>query len=554
MKQPTHRTLDLIAKLETSLRESKPRLFGGRKDCDVALAKSILSEIEKVGDWSSIPNLFQFVLQSDIEIADSAGRCIDSLLKNIRPLQLPQLEERLGSGWYINERMNSLHELKSFDDNKYISTNSCLAVTAVLSFHKNGFIREPAVKHLSACTTGAELPYLLMRLADWVPQVRGVAEHAVEQRIKSDYLHHFVNNIALLDRLKLKQRYHGLAKRTALIEHITSCLLQPTNRQIFLDGLRHKDIQVRRTCLTFARNTSFVDLGDIVDLGVRDKDKTNRQIAIEISKRLPYLERLKLLNQLLSDPSALIRLESLRFLCNEHTDLSTSQVMTALLDRSAAVRLFARWKLKDLDSKIDFRQFYMEKIATSKNASEIAAAASGLEETGAPADVEKLIPLMLHPSVSVQKSAIRTLAKLDAKSYSDLFIQKLQSEASGISRAAADALVSLMHVVSVDELWTIFTTTSFMHVKRNLLRLIDHTSQWDRVGYFLLVASSDDSQIRNFAMDKLQSWYREFKTTYAYTKPTAKQMQLLAMGMKTFPSELPVKLREALDMSTRINT
>ena len=95
MKQPCHRTLDLIVKLESLLRQSKPLLFGGRKKSDVAIAKGILTEIEQVGDWSSVPSLFQFILQSDIEIAESAGRCVDALLRNIRPLQLPQLESAL---------------------------------------------------------------------------------------------------------------------------------------------------------------------------------------------------------------------------------------------------------------------------------------------------------------------------------------------------------------------------------------------------------------------------------------------------------------------------
>ncbi|MBS1956437.1 MAG: hypothetical protein JST89_19780 [Cyanobacteria bacterium SZAS-4] len=553
MKQQSHRALDLIADLEVVLSKSK-RLFFSRKKQDVDCALDLLNEIAKVGSWTCIPDLFQFILQCEIEIAEPAGRCIETLLKKIRPSQLPQLEERLGSGLYLNDRMNSWRALNTFEENKYIASNSCLAVTSLLSFHRIGFIREPASRYLAECTSGAELPYLLIRLADWVPQVRTVAENAIEQRIKPEYLHHFAHNIALIERIKLKQRYHGLAKRTALIVQITNALLQPANRQILLNGLQDKDIDVRRMLLKMVRDSNISDLSEIVDLGVRDKDKTNRHVAIEISNRLPYLERIKLLNQLLSQRSAFIRLESLRTLSDEPTDSSTSQVMKALLDSSSAVRLFARWKLKELDTKIDFRQFYLDQIATNKNVSDIAAAVAGLGEIGSPHDAEKLFPLMLHASVSVQKSAIRTLAKLDVKSYTELFMQKLQSEASGISRAATDALIPMMHIIKVEELWLIFTTTPFPHVKRNAVRLLDKCSQWDRVGYFLLLAVSGDQEFRAIALNKLRCWHDEFRTTWECTKPTAKQTELLTIGVRLFPGELPAKLREILSLSIRVST
>lgn len=554
MKQPCHRTLELVVKLETLLRETKPLLFGGRKKTDVALAKNLLSEIEKVGDWSSIPHVVQFILQSDIEIAEAAGRSVDKLLKNIRPLQLPQLEELLGAGLYRYDRMKSWRELKSFDENKYVAKTSCFAVTAMMTLHKNGFIREPATRQLSQRNDGAELPYLLLRLADWVPQVRVVAESAIEQRIRSDYLHHFVHNIALLERIKQKQRTHGLARRTALIEHIVSELLHPTNRKIFLDGLRHKDIQVRRTLLKIVRDSGLQDLSEIIVLAIRDKDKTNRQIVVDMSNRLPHLDRLELLNRLLNDPSAFIRLESLRTLCDEQENSNTAQVISALLDRSSAVRDFARWKLKDIKFDIDFRQFYLEQIGSNKKYFELAAAVSALGELGVREDSHKVIPLMSNSSsILVQKAVLRTLARLDAKSYSDLFEQKLQSGAAGLSRTAANILQSTEYSITAEELWRIFTTTKFLHVQCNVLRLLDISSQWDRIAYYLLLASGDDPQFRVLALDKLQGWLKEFRTTWAYKKPTEKQIALLVNGMKTFPNKLPIELLKILQLATKSN-
>ncbi|CAN5643676.1 hypothetical protein BH10CYA1_BH10CYA1_14090 [soil metagenome] len=553
MKQPCHRTLNLVEKLESLLCEPKP-VFGGRKKAVVARAVEIVKEIEKVGNWSSVPYLVQFILQPETEIAESAGRCVETLLRNIRPSLFPQLDERLRGGLYnLSERMRRWQALKSFEENKYIAKNQRIVVTGIVSFHNDGFIRQTALKHLSEITSGAELPFLLIRLSDWVQQVRVIAINAVEQRVKPDYLQHFVHNIVLLDRIMQRQRLAGVAQRTALIERIFNEILQPTNRKILLDGLQHKDFEVRRTCLKLLRSSSIPDLSEILDLTIHDKDKTNRQIAIELSNRLPFLERLKLLNQLLWDRSAFVRLESLRILCNEPTDSSTSQLMAALLDRSSAVREFARWKLTDLESRIDFRKFYLEQIANNENTNELANAALGLGEIGRSEDAQMLIPRMIHSSVTVRKSVIQTLARLDANHHSDLFIQQFQNEAPGISRVAANALRSTMDAITAEELWTIFTTTPFLHVKRNVLRMFNETSKWDRIIYLLLIASGDNPRFRTIALSKLRSWHSEFATTWAYTKPTVKQLELLIVGMQSFPEELPVQLREALEECIKIN-
>jgi hypothetical protein len=122
MKQPCHRTLELVVRLETVLRGSKP-LFGWRKKEEVDCAVAIINELEKVGDWSLVPYLVQFILQPEAEIAESAGRCIEAVLKDVRPSRLSQIDQRLRGGLYtLRERMGQWQALKSFEENNYVAT------------------------------------------------------------------------------------------------------------------------------------------------------------------------------------------------------------------------------------------------------------------------------------------------------------------------------------------------------------------------------------------------------------------------------------------------
>jgi HEAT repeat protein len=54
------------------------------------------------------------------------------------------------------------------------------------------YVRQAAVEALGKIESGAELPFLLMRVNDWVPNVRNLAAELLEKRVRPDYVPHFV--------------------------------------------------------------------------------------------------------------------------------------------------------------------------------------------------------------------------------------------------------------------------------------------------------------------------------------------------------------------------
>ena len=75
------------------------------------------------------------------------------------------------------------------------------AILGLISFHGNGFIREAALSVLDHVEGGAELRYLLVRLNDWVPEVREAAQRAVRRRLTAEYASAFAFHIGLIVRL-----------------------------------------------------------------------------------------------------------------------------------------------------------------------------------------------------------------------------------------------------------------------------------------------------------------------------------------------------------------
>ena len=94
---------------------------------------------------------------------------------------------------------------------------SDLSALRSASLDANGFVREDAVKRLAKVATGEELPYLLLRLNDWVPQVRDAAREAVLARITPEYAPHFVTYLATFARLSLPRTVAALTATKELL-------------------------------------------------------------------------------------------------------------------------------------------------------------------------------------------------------------------------------------------------------------------------------------------------------------------------------------------------
>jgi hypothetical protein len=81
---------------------------------------------------------------------------------------------------------------------------STSAIAGILSMHANGYVRQFAVKALSKFTDGSEIPFLLLRLSDWVPQVSAEAVLSMQQRLTR--LAQIIPHITLYQHIKKRPR------------------------------------------------------------------------------------------------------------------------------------------------------------------------------------------------------------------------------------------------------------------------------------------------------------------------------------------------------------
>ena len=142
----------------------------------------ILALLADRGDPVAIPDLALLLLDHNHSVATAAAATIAILTKSLHLSGLKWLDEamrvRSPYKWmYPNPwaelRQGGLGRLQK------LGANSVFAL-GLASFHFSGYVREEALRKLAEIRDGSELPYLLLRLNDWVKPVRELHETKCE--------------------------------------------------------------------------------------------------------------------------------------------------------------------------------------------------------------------------------------------------------------------------------------------------------------------------------------------------------------------------------------
>src|SRR5262245_21983783 len=123
---------------------------------------------------------------------------------------------------------------------------------------------------------------MLLRLNDWVPQVRSTAESLIRARLKGDYAYFFVNNLALITRLRSTHR----GREQAVTGAIEALLKSEAGRQAGVAGMDSPDMQVKRECYRLALRSN-PDQQSAVEKALNEADPAIRRWGAENLANVP---------------------------------------------------------------------------------------------------------------------------------------------------------------------------------------------------------------------------------------------------------------------------
>jgi len=490
----------------------------------------ILREIGSTSDTRLIPDIFPHLFSSKQVVAMAAADSTAKLVRTLRCDDYPLLDyqfRQVTEGWRgyesggLNIEPSQVSRLSKFGA-------WSVGLLGIASFHPNGFVRQAAVEHLDLHRSGEELPFILLRLNDWVVQVRDKAVEAIEARLAAEYAVHFSRYLPLVLRLERC----GRASHSVVVEKIRRILTLPECLSALRSCLDSTDRKTRRTGLSWLLEATKDGLPEVLKRGMCDEDvvvryMTARFIRTKLGKdaNLAYLELLK------KNLSARVRLEAL-YACVEH-DLPID-LKEFLLDPSSAIRGAARHYLRESGFG-DFASYYRDRLKT-----EHPAAISGLAETGEASDAAQIAPLAKHDRVSVSKAAIMALGLLGKEQFLGIFVSLLDSPKAGISRFASNELARIWVHLNPTEIWRVVSSGKTPACKLNALRVLAHFGKWRQLPFLLEACMLPDEGVASSAVKLVNEWLAQYNRVQ--TRPTQSE---LAAIWEVLPRAEPVVGPEA---------
>jgi len=135
-----------------------------------------------------------------------------TLYEQMSPSQLVPLDEALRAAWaHVEDWYGQKVPIK----NLKVGESRDLILLGLMCSHRSGFVRADAIGALGKAESEKAIPFLMIRLIDWVEKVRLDADVELIKKIKPRFASSFVRYLGLLRRLTLHSRFRpGYRRQT----------------------------------------------------------------------------------------------------------------------------------------------------------------------------------------------------------------------------------------------------------------------------------------------------------------------------------------------------
>ncbi len=497
MKPVSKETLELLNSLHGK-EGLLDRFIGGSKKVE------LLRQIAERNEPGVLSHLFPFVFDSNRALAEEAKKAVVQLSSRLKPqdfllldLQIRQFSPYfVGGGWFAINK-GDLRALKT--------SSQASVLLGLTSFHPNGHLREEAVLHLGECSDGRELPFLLIRLNDWVSNIRETTRRILETRLVPAHGRHFVSNLFFLYRLKSCFR----GTHEPFIASVEELLKSQECQSVLEQGFESDDGFTRRSCLKLLLRSSGTDRVGLLKHLATHNNPVLRLIAFrEVVPELSSEALRKALEWFDNDENPTLRREVLFYRISKFSSEVEKLLPSALLDKHPLIREIGRKEYERSGSSAS--NFYRRALAVAEPKRLIGAIA-GLGETGGSTDIGLIAPFLSHDKkIILRRAAVRATGKLSKDESVGHFVELLKDGSPGVARESRNVLVSKASFLNAKNIWSVFENDSRGYVRKQALIVIYHLGKWDKIPFLVLACSDADEEIARMAKRYIQSWWSRY--------------------------------------------
>jgi HEAT repeat protein len=491
---------------------------------------NLLGQIGVQGEPAAIPTVARCLFSPSNQVRLVASRTIHRLLSVVSPDQLIHLSGVIGWswGWYVSDAWDKLSptEVPGF----LVDPETRTAILGLLSFHRNGYVRHAAIRLLADERDGNELPFLLIRQNDWVSVISIEAQQAITDRVRPNYLAHFVASLPLVTHLLAFRRRDLSSVSCKVIE----LLVQPGHDDLLAGAIGASIRSVRRQVVRAALDVPGEHHARVIRHGLASADAIIRlTCATRLRPSLSGDELQQAIAALQRDRFMPVRREGFRIEADSLPEHALSTWERGLLDPSASIRELSRYSIRQITT-FHAAAFYRRSLAAK---ADLLPAVCGLAECGNSNDLPALRGFLTHPKPRFRRAAIRGIARIGQERAVDELVKSLQDGSPSVVREAKQQLEPYLNAVPGEVLLAVVTNSTAVHARRCAIRLIFDKGKWQSLPWLIRAASYPDEAVALCARRFIEAWFSPPLCNRVFTKPSVAEREAIEEAMSALPRE-----------------
>lgn len=426
--------------------------------------------LEQVNDIRELIVCYTVIASNDKKTVIRAGHLIFEYLYHKSIADLISICEHFKQftslDWSIDWRNVDIDAYRTF-----FSNNEIYSFLLILgTYHPNGYYREKCLTELK--NYNEALPFILLRLNDWVGVIKELAYKYSLDKITTASLRELVSSLYVVDKIEKSQRRnsthfdnikneilnHIILKKDLDILSLIYSFEFKTRKSIYKYILPLNILTTHHIneCL-FREKNSFCQLLIIRHL-LQEHNLSDEQLLYYLKHKSSYIRKEALiykyqlvkdcwigLEQYLLDPCYSIR-DYTRFILNKHTDFNVLEFYRSSLENRNAIY--------------------------------------GIGECGSFDDAKDIIPYLESDKANTVLSSLSRLLKDKG---SDIYWQYLFSDNISVSKQAYLAIKNNKIKYGAKTIYSHYLKNNIEHIKRYLFKLIFNENAWDRLPYLLML-------------------------------------------------------------------
>ena len=390
------------------------------------------------------------------------------------------------------------------------------AALKAMTFDASGHIREKAVNAVSGLP-GA-LPFIALRLNDWVSQVREASLEAFSDTLRSASDEEAAAVLPMIWRL-------GGCHRIDCYEKVIELLRAEAEKRplfsekVFLSG----DAAARKIFLQRLADVRR-DREVIVRYGLCDRDPYIRSMCFDVLGGNDS----GLIDLFLRDRNPALRAKALNAVYRSDPGKALTYAEKMLCDERGSIRWLARFIVMRQRPDTVLRDVYREKLPDARG-KELAGCISGLAENGKPEDGPVIEPFLgpENPTYIV-KAAVSALLLLDSGYYAPKITPMLLSDSASVSKHVYRLLAKNKYT-DFDVVYEYYKERSRSDDPERsyrCARVLFSAPKWQRLIYILdILETTGDKKLACLCHGELDLWLDSCGRTF--TAPSAAQRETL---------------------------